>query len=111
MTPGWRRGGGDDRDNDGGDDGGHDGDDGYFCILRGSCGGAETTVAAAAGMCRTGDHTRTRTHTHVVPRLSWWSGHPGYTKVAGCCIVHAEVSLGKMLNTTLRPRRVTGYYS
>lgn len=56
-------------------------------------------------------HACTRTHAHAVPRLSWWSGHPGYTKVAGCCILYAEVSLGKMLNTKLRPRRVTGYYS
>lgn len=69
MTRGWRRGGGDDRDNDGSDDGGHDGEDSYFCILRGSCGGAETTVAAAAGMCRTGDDTRM--HTHDETRLSW----------------------------------------
>lgn len=62
MTRGWRRGGG--------DDGGHDGDDGYFCILRGSCGGAEATVAAAAGMRRTGDHTRTHTGTRTLRRGS-----------------------------------------
>lgn len=86
MTGGWRRGGRDDRDNDGGDDGGHDGDDGYFSVLRGSCGGAETTVAAAAGMCRTGDCMRTRTRARAVCQGSDGrrSGRHGYTKVVAC---------------------------
>lgn len=45
-----------------------------------------------------------------VPRLSWWSGRPGYTKVPGCCVLHVEVSLGNMLNSRLCPCHVNGYY-
>lgn len=105
MTPGWRRGGGDDRDNDAGDDGGRDADDSYFCVLRGGCGGAETTVAAAAGMCRTGE-----LKCEGARRLRWWSRHGGLRKAAGCCPLHVEVSLGEMLNNKRCPRCVNGRY-
>lgn len=112
MTPGWRRGGGDDRDNDGGDNGGRDADDSYFCVLRGGCGGAETTVAAAFGMCRTGELTHAHVHAECEatrgPRC--WSRHAGFRKVAGCYPLHVEASLGEMLNNKLCPRCMNGCY-
>lgn len=54
--------------------------------------------------------THACTRTCRVPRLSWWSSRPGYTKVPGCSVLHVEVSLGNMLNSRLCPRHVNGYY-
>lgn len=45
-------GGEDDDDNDDNDD-----DDGYFCVLRGSRGGAQATAATLTRKCSAGDHT------------------------------------------------------
>lgn len=34
-----------------------DNDDGYFCVLRGSRGGAQATAATLTRKCSAGDHT------------------------------------------------------
>lgn len=44
----------------GADDDDNDDDDSYFCVLRGSCGGAQATAPALIRMCRSGDRTLTR---------------------------------------------------
>lgn len=35
----------------------NDDDDGYFCVLRGSRGGAQATAATLTRKCSAGDHT------------------------------------------------------